>query len=180
MNSNICFVESEVVVPDEIEQERQVWNEVRESMSRRIVELSEKVKNQEDELNSVLDKYNKAISEKEESEKERDSLSLALENEKRNGEGQVEQILRLNEEVIHSMEEKSQLENHIRELESQINSLEEGMNDPKNYYKIELGKVLEDKISADEMYKLKCDELTKLKDIMSEKLQSTDLYSMKT
>lgn len=55
------------------------------------------------------------------------------------------------------------------------------MKDPKNYYREEMQKVtdpspsksqvIEDKVSLEEMHRLKCEELTGLKQVLSEKLQ---------
>ncbi|CBK22430.2 uncharacterized protein [Blastocystis hominis] len=163
--------ESEVIVPNEIEQEREVWNEVRESMSKRIVELNEKVRSLEYELQNLTTKLKEEISLKESAEKERSELQMSLESEKRNVECQVEQILRLNEEVISSMEEKRECETRIQELEEEVQKLEDGMDDPKNYYKLEYGKILQEKLSNDELYQLKCQELKELKDVLSSKLE---------
>lgn len=140
-------------------------------MSKRIVELNEKVRSQEYELQNLTNQLKEQVSLKEEAEKERASLQSSLESEKRNVECQVEQILRLNEEVISSMEEKRECETRIKELEEEVQKLEDGMNDPKNYYKLEYGKILEEKLSNDELYQLKCGELKELKDVLSSKLE---------
>lgn len=64
-----------------------------------------------------------------------------MEAEKRTNEGQIAQILRLNEEVILSVDEKTKLQEQISELEQEIHRLEDGMKDPKNYYREEMQKV---------------------------------------
>ena len=140
-------------------------------MSKRIVELNEKVRNLEYELQNLTNKLKEEVSLKESAERERSALQLSLDSEKRNVECQVEQILRLNEEVISSMEEKRECEARIQELEEEVQSLEDGMDDPKNYYKLEYGKILEEKVSNDELYQLKCQELKELKDVLSSKLE---------
>ena len=68
-------------------------------------------------------------------------LQSSLEAEKRTNEGQIAQILRLNEEVILSVDEKTKLQEQISELEQEIHRLEDGMKDPKNYYREEMQKV---------------------------------------
>ena len=140
-------------------------------MSKRIVELNEKVRSLEYELQNLNNKLKEEVSLKESAERERSALQLSLDSEKRNVECQVEQILRLNEEVISSMEEKRECEARIQELEEEVQKLEDGMDDPKNYYKLEYGKILEEKISNDELYQLKCQELKELKDVLSSKLE---------
>ena len=140
-------------------------------MSKRIVELNEKVRNLEYELRNLTNKLKEEVSLKESAERERSALQLSLDSEKRNVECQVEQILRLNEEVISSMEEKRECEARIQELEEEVQKLEDGMDDPKNYYKLEYGKILEEKLSNDELYQLKCQELKELKDVLSSKLE---------
>ena len=140
-------------------------------MSKRIVELNEKVRSLEYELQNLTNKLKEEVSLKESAEKERSALQLSLDSEKRNVECQVEQILRLNEEVISSMEEKRECEARIQELEEEVLKLEDGMDDPKNYYKLEYGKILEEKLSNDELYQLKCQELKELKDVLSSKLE---------
>lgn len=140
-------------------------------MSKRIVELNEKVRNLEYELQNQTNKLKEEVSLKESAERERSALQLSLDSEKRNVECQVEQILRLNEEVISSMEEKRECEARIQELEEEVQKLEDGMDDPKNYYKLEYGKILEEKLSNDELYQLKCQELKELKDVLSSKLE---------
>ena len=140
-------------------------------MSKRIVELNEKVRNLEYELQNQTNKLKEEVSLKESAERERSALQLSLDSEKRNVECQVEQILRLNEEVISSMEEKRECEARIQELEEEVQKLEDGMDDPKNYYKLEYGKILEEKLSNDEQYQLKCQELKELKDVLSSKLE---------
>lgn len=140
-------------------------------MSKRIVELNEKVRSLEYELQNLNNKLKEEVSLKESAERERSALQLSLDSEKRNVECQVEQILRLNEEVISSMEEKRECEARIQELEEEVQKLEDGMDDPKNYYKLEYGKILEEKLSNDELYQLKCQELKELKDVLSSKLE---------
>lgn len=140
-------------------------------MSKRIVELNEKVRSLEYELQNLNNKLKEEVSLKELAERERSALQLSLDSEKRNVECQVEQILRLNEEVISSMEEKRECEARIQELEEEVQKLEDGMDDPKNYYKLEYGKILEEKLSNDELYQLKCQELKELKDVLSSKLE---------
>ena len=140
-------------------------------MSKRIVELNEKVRNLEYELQNLTNKLKEEVSLKESAERERSALQLSLDSEKRNVECQVEQILRLNEEVISSMEEKRECEARIQELEEEVQKLEDGMDDPKNYYKLEYGKIIEEKLSNDELYQLKCQELKELKDVLSSKLE---------
>ena len=125
----------------QLEQEKQVWEEVRENMSQRIVDLSEKLKKQESDLEYAQRTINELKHVNDQLNMEKDEANEALANEKRNSEGQVEQILRLNEEVIHTLEEKTKLEEQIENLKSEIRKLEEGMNDPKNFYRTELGKV---------------------------------------
>ena len=92
--------------------------------------------------------------------------------EKKTNEGQIDQILRLNKEVIQSIEEKQELEKRIVELQNEISELKKELDDPDNYYKAELGKALDDKQSIEELFRLKSDEMKQLKSILSEKLDS--------
>ena len=123
------------------EEERKVWEEVKESMSKRIMELSEKINQQEGKLHDFASKELRMQEHAESLEKEKEELRASLESEKRTTEGQIAQILRLNEEVITSIDEKTQLQQRIAELEEETKRLDEAMNDPKNYYKVEMQRV---------------------------------------
>ena len=119
------------------EEERKVWEEVKESMSKRIMELSEKINQQEGKLHDCASKELRM----QEHAESLEELRASLESEKRTTEGQIAQILRLNEEVITSIDEKTQLQQRIAELEEETKRLDEAMNDPKNYYKVEMQRV---------------------------------------
>lgn len=118
-----------------------MWEEVKESMSKRIMELSEKINQQEEKLRDGASRELKLQEQTESLEKEKEELRASLESEKRTTEGQIAQILRLNEEVITSIDEKTQLQQRIAELEQETKRLDEAMNDPKNYYKAEMQRV---------------------------------------
>lgn len=118
-----------------------MWEEVKESMSKRIMELSEKINQQEGKLRDGASRELKLQEQTESLEKEKEELRASLESEKRTTEGQIAQILRLNEEVITSIDEKTQLQQRIAELEQETKRLDEAMNDPKNYYKAEMQRV---------------------------------------
>lgn len=166
---------------DTFEEERKVWEEVKESMSKRIMDLSEKVSNQAVQIQNYIKDAMAANANYELLQNRLKELQSSLEAEKRTNEGQIAQILRLNEEVILSVDEKTKLQEQISELEQEIHRLEDGMKDPKNYYREEMQKVtdpspsksqvIEDKVSLEEMHRLKCEELTGLKQVLSEKLQ---------
>ena len=119
------------------EEERKVWEEVKESMSKRIMELSEKINQQEGKLHDCASKELRM----QEHAESLEELRASLESEKRTTEGQIAQILRLNEEVITSIDEKTQLQQRIAELEEETKRSDEAMNDPKNYYKVEMQRV---------------------------------------
>ena len=123
------------------EEERKVWEEVKESMSKRIMELSERINQQEGKLRDCASKELEMQEHAESLEKEKEELRASLESEKRTTEGQIAQILRLNEEVITSIDEKTQLQQRIAELEEETKRLDEATNDPKNYYKVEMQRV---------------------------------------
>lgn len=148
-----------------------------ETMKRRIDELSEKVKIQENMINQSNLMYADMVSANEQLQKEKDTAFNDYLVEKRTNEGQIEQILRLNEEVIHSIEEKTALENRIEALEQEIQSLKQSLENPEDYYKIELDKVMEEKTTVDELYRLKCDEMKQLKSILSDKIASISLFT---
>ena len=112
-----------------------MWDEVRESLSQRVMDLKEQLKMKEKEVSAYATKLEFAEKEKEESRE-------LLKKEKQTNKGQIDQILRLNEEVIRTMEEKTQLQQQIAELESQMQELESGLEDPENYYRVELQKVI--------------------------------------
>ena len=118
-----------------------MWEEVKESMSKRIMELIEKINQQEGKLRDGASRELKLQEQTESLEKEKEELRASLESEKRTTEGQIAQILRLNEEVITSIDEKTQLQQRIAELEQETKRLDEAMNDPKNYYKAEMQRV---------------------------------------
>lgn len=142
-------------------------------MSRRLAELSEKVKIQENMLNQSNLMYADMVSANEQLQKEKDSAFNDYLVEKKTNEGQIEQILRLNEEVIHSIEEKTQLENQIEVLQEEIQSLKKSLENPEDYYKLELDKVVEEKSTVDELYRLKGDEMKQLKTILADKIASS-------
>ena len=126
---------------DTFEEERKVWEEVKESMSKRIMDLSEKVSNQAVQIQNYIKDTMAANSNYELLQNRLKELQSSLEAEKRTNEGQIAQILRLNEEVILSVDEKTKLQEQISELEQEIHRLEDGMKDPKNYYREEMQKV---------------------------------------
>lgn len=164
------FVDDGSLSIETYENEKKVWDEVRENMSQQIVRLSETIKTQENRIKQSNLMYEDLMSANEQLQKEKDSAFNDYLNEKRTNEGQIEQILRLNTEVIQSMEEKAELEQKIIKLNEEIAQLKESIKDPQQYYKAELGKVIEDKVSVDELYKLKCDEMKQLKTILADKI----------
>lgn len=174
------FVDSGSLSIETYENEKKVWDEVRENMSQQIVQLSETVKTQENRIKQSNLMYEDLMSANEQLQKEKDSAFNDYLNEKRTNEGQIEQILRLNAEVIQSMEEKAELEQKIIKLKEEIAELKESVKDPQQYYKTELGKVIEDKVSVDELFKLKCDEMKQLKAILADKIACNDFILMIT
>ena len=126
---------------DTFEEERKVWEEVKESMSKCIMDLSEKVSNQAVQIQNYIKDTMAANANYELLQNRLKELQSSLEAEKRTNEGQIAQILRLNEEVILSVDEKTKLQEQISELEQEIHRLEDGMKDPKNYYREEMQKV---------------------------------------
>ena len=174
------FIEQSVIGSNSIENEKQVWEEVCESLNKRIVELSEKNVELENQLKQHDLMYSDVVAANETLQKEKDDALADYLKEKKAKEGQIEQILRLNEEVIHSVEEKEgkqkeieNLQKVIEKLNEEIQKLQDGLDDPDNYYKMELGNVIDEKATTDELYNLKCNELHQLKEILSSKLAST-------
>ena len=147
-------------------------NESLEKMNRRLAELSEKVKIQENIINQSNLMYADMVSANEQLQKEKESVFNDYLVEKKTNEGQIEQILRLNEEVIHSIEEKTQLENQIEVLQQEIEYLKKSLENPEDYYKLELDKVVDEKSTVDELYRLKGDEMKQLKTILADKIAS--------
>ena len=77
--------------------------------------------------------------------KTHDQVKSELEVAKRESQGQIDQIMRLNQELVNSEEEKQALERSLTELKN-------GMTDPKNYYQQELNKVISEKIHDEEVH----------------------------
>ena len=147
-------------------------NDEENDLNQQIMELSEKVKSQEISLKQSNLMYEDLLSANEQLQQEKESVFRYYLREKKTNEGQIDQILRLNKEVIQSIEEKQELEKRIVELQNEISELKKDLDDPDNYYKIELGKALDDKQSIEELFRLKDDEMKQLKSILSEKLDS--------
>ena len=147
-------------------------NDEENDLNQQIMELSEKVKSQEISLKQSNLMYEDLLSANEQLQQEKESVFRDYLREKKTNEGQIDQILRLNKEVIQSIEEKQELEKRIVELQNEISELKKDLDDPDNYYKIELGKALDDKQSIEELFRLKDDEMKQLKSILSEKLES--------
>lgn len=147
-------------------------NDEENDLNQQIMELSEKVKSQEISLKQSNLMYEDLLSANEQLQQEKESVFRDYLREKKTNEGQIDQILRLNKEVIQSIEEKQELEKRIVELQNEISELKKDLDDPDNYYKIELGKALDDKQSIEELFRLKDDEMKQLKSILSEKLDS--------
>ena len=116
-------------------------------MSKRIMDLSEKVNNQAVQIQNYVKDVMTANANYESLQNRLKELQSSLEAEKRTNEGQIAQILRLNEEVILSVDEKTKLQERISELEQEIHRLEDGMKDPKNYYREEMQKVTDPSFS---------------------------------
>ena len=147
-------------------------NDEENDLNQQIMELSEKVKSQEISLKQSNLMYEDLLSANEQLQQEKESVFRDYLREKKTNDGQIDQILRLNKEVIQSIEEKQELEKRIVELQNEISELKKDLDDPDNYYKIELGKALDDKQSIEELFRLKDDEMKQLKSILSEKLES--------
>ena len=147
-------------------------NDEENDLNQQIMELSEKVKSQEISLKQSNLMYEDLLSANEQLQQEKESVFRDYLREKKTNEGQIDQILRLNKEVIQSIEEKQELEKRIVELQNEISELKKDLDDPDIYYKIELGKALDDKQSIEELFRLKDDEMKQLKSILSEKLDS--------
>lgn len=147
-------------------------NDEENDLNQQIMELSEKVKSQEISLKQSNLMYEDLLSANEQLQQEKESVFRDYLREKKTNEGQIDQILRLNKEVIQSIEEKQELEKRIVELQNEISELKKDLDDPDIYYKIELGKALDDKQSIEELFRLKSDEMKQLKSILSEKLDS--------
>ena len=147
-------------------------NDEENDLNQQIMELSEKVKSQEISLKQSNLMYEDLLSANEQLQQEKESVFRDYLREKKTNEGQIDQILRLNKEVIQCIEEKQELEKRIVELQNEISELKKDLDDPDNYYKIELGKALDDKQSIEELFRLKDDEMKQLKSILSEKLDS--------
>ena len=147
-------------------------NDEENDLNQQIMKLSEKVKSQEISLKQSNLMYEDLLSANEQLQQEKESVFRDYLREKKTNEGQIDQILRLNKEVIQSIEEKQELEKRIVELQNEISELKKDLDDPDNYYKIELGKALDDKQSIEELFRLKDDEMKQLKSILSEKLDS--------
>ena len=147
-------------------------NDEENDLNQQIMELSEKVKSQEISLKQSNLMYEDLLSANEQLQQEKESVFRDYLREKKTNDGQIDQILRLNKEVIQSIEEKQELEKRIVELQNEISELKKDLDDPDNYYKIELGKALDDKQSIEELFRLKDDEMKQLKSILSEKLDS--------
>ena len=82
-----------------------------------------------------------------------DKVKNELEAEKRKSEGQIAQILRLNEEITRTEEEKQALEKSLHELES-------GSSNPTaGYYQQELSRVITEKIASDEAHQQELNQL---------------------
>ena len=99
------------------------------------------------------------------------SLTEKLETAKRENENQIQQIMRLNNMVVQSEEEKQTYENQIHQLEEKNREMEKSMSDPSNYYQRELSKLIDEKSILDEQFELQRQELTQLKAVLSEKMQ---------
>ena len=172
----IVFVN--IIVDHSLNEERYIniendeENDEENDLNQQIMELSEKVKSQEISLKQSNLMYEDLLSANEQLQQEKESVFRDYLREKKTNEGQIDQILRLNKEVIQSIEEKQELEKRIVELQNEISELKKDLDDPDNYYKIELGKALDDKQSIEELFRLKDDEMKQLKSILSEKLDS--------
>ena len=73
--------------------------------------------------------------------KEKDTLQASLELEKRTIQNHIDQILRLNDEIITTQDEKIKLQERIAFLEDELKKMEEGLNDPNGYYKDKMQRV---------------------------------------
>ena len=123
------------------EDERKVCDEVIEKLSQRIEELSDKNNNLQKQIKEQSGLAAELQNEIDQLHEEKRSLEINLETEKRTSQGRIDQILHLNEEIISTIEEKDKLQERISFLEQEILRLEEGMKDPKNYYREEMQKV---------------------------------------
>ena len=74
-----------------------------------------------------------------------DQVKSDLEAAKRESQGQIDQILRLNQVVVNNEEEKQALEHSLTELKN-------SMSDPKNYHQQELSRVISEKIHEEEVH----------------------------
>ena len=74
-----------------------------------------------------------------------DQVKSDLEAAKRESQGQIDQILRLNQVVVNNEEEKQALEYSLTELKN-------SMSDPKNYHQQELSRVISEKIHEEEVH----------------------------
>ena len=74
-----------------------------------------------------------------------DQVKSDLEVAKMESQGQIDQILRLNQELVNNEEEKQALEHSLTELKT-------SMSDPKNYHQQELSRVISEKIHEEEVH----------------------------
>ena len=82
-----------------------------------------------------------------------EKVKYELEAEKRKSEGQIAQILRLNEEITRTEEEKQALEKSLHELQSV------SANPTAGYYQQELSRIITEKITNDEAHQQELNQL---------------------
>ena len=95
-------------------------------MSQPIAESSETLQKKEEEV-EIRSLHPDTLS------KEMERSESELEKEKRANQEQMEQILKLNEELIAAMEEKQQLQERIRERDDQIEEMRMVLEKPDQY-----------------------------------------------
>ena len=110
-------------------------------LSQSLANYREQVKAQEEQILNQSKTIENLKLDIDQLQKERDALQTSLDVEKRTSQGRIDQILHLNEEVITTLDEKTKLQERIAFLEQELKKLEEGMDDPHNYYKVEMQRV---------------------------------------
>ena len=100
-------------------------HDLHENISQQHAEQAKKLKKEEEVENYSLciDSLNK--------EKER--IESELEKEKKTNQGQMEQILKLNEDIITAIKEKQQLQGKIQERDAKIEEMRMALDQPDKY-----------------------------------------------
>lgn len=100
-------------------------HDLHESTSQQHAENEKELKKEEEAENDSLriDSLNK----------EKEKIESELEKERKTNQGQMEQILKLNEDIITAIKEKQQLQEKIQERDAKIEELRMALNQPDKY-----------------------------------------------